>query len=319
MAQSEPASSMAAGQPPPPPPLLTNVVAQNNNPGSYDELHRKCKDVFPMCFEGAKAMLQKGLSSHFQISHTVSISPMNTGYRFGATYVGTKQVGPQESFPVLLGDTDVNGNTSATLIHQFGERWRCKVQSQVQGGKFAAWQGTGEYRGRMSTLGLTVANPDIISESGIVVGQYLRRVLPQLDLGAELVYQYGKQVPGGHFSMLSYAARYNGANFIATGTISGSSALHLCYYHKQTQNLSFGVEWELSRRGGQEESVATFGYQIEMPEDGVTLRASADTNWTVGGVFEKRLHQNMPFTLALSGMLNHVKAVGKFGIGLIVG
>jgi hypothetical protein len=44
-----------------------------------------------------------------------------------------------------------------------------------------------------------------------------------------------------------------------------------------------------------------------------------DTNWTVGGVFEKRLHQNLPFTLALSGMLNHVKAAGKFGIGLIVG
>ena len=38
------------------------------NPGAYDELHRKCRDIFPMCFEGAKAMLQKGLSNNFQVS-----------------------------------------------------------------------------------------------------------------------------------------------------------------------------------------------------------------------------------------------------------
>uniref|UniRef100_A0A914S2F2 Uncharacterized protein n=1 Tax=Parascaris equorum TaxID=6256 RepID=A0A914S2F2_PAREQ len=49
------------------------------------------------------------------------------------------------------------------------------------------------------------------------------------------------------------------------------------------------------------------------------MRASIDTNWTVGGVFEKKLSQNLPFTLAISGMLNHVKAQGKFGIGLIIG
>lgn len=38
-----------------------------NNPGSYEELHRKTRDIFPMCFEGAKFMVQKGLSSHFQV------------------------------------------------------------------------------------------------------------------------------------------------------------------------------------------------------------------------------------------------------------
>ena len=37
------------------------------NPGSYEELHRKARDVFPTCFEGAKLMVNKGLSSHFQV------------------------------------------------------------------------------------------------------------------------------------------------------------------------------------------------------------------------------------------------------------
>lgn len=30
------------------------------------------------------------------------------------------QVGPAEAYPILLGDTDVNGNTTATILHQLG-------------------------------------------------------------------------------------------------------------------------------------------------------------------------------------------------------
>lgn len=34
---------------------------------SYEDLHRKCRDVLPICFEGAKFIVSKGLSSHFQV------------------------------------------------------------------------------------------------------------------------------------------------------------------------------------------------------------------------------------------------------------
>lgn len=54
-------------------------------------------DVFPASFEGAKVMVNKGLSNHFQISHTLNMSSIiPSGYRFGATYVGTKQYSPTE-------------------------------------------------------------------------------------------------------------------------------------------------------------------------------------------------------------------------------
>lgn len=90
-------------------------------------------------------MVQKGLSSHFQvgfilllygcfvfqISHTLSISQALTGYRFGATYVGNTQTGPNEAFPVFLGDMDLQGNTQATVLHQIGN-FRGKFQGQVQ-------------------------------------------------------------------------------------------------------------------------------------------------------------------------------------------
>jgi mitochondrial import receptor subunit TOM40 len=61
----------------------------------------------------------------------MSISQSNTGYRFGATYVGSNQTGPNESFPVLLGDMDLQGNTAGTILHQIG-KYRMKFQGQVQ-------------------------------------------------------------------------------------------------------------------------------------------------------------------------------------------
>lgn len=262
-------------------------------------------------------MVQKGLSSHFQISHTVSISQANTGYRFGTTYVGTKQVGAGEAFPVLLGDTDASGNTSATVLHQFGDHLRVKLQAQTQQGKLAAAQSTFERRGRLSTLGLTIANPDLVNGNGIVVGHFLRRITERLDLGAELVYQYDKKsIPGSQISVLSYAARYTAPHWVFSGTV-GPSGLHACYHHKQSETLQFGVEFESNFR--MQEAVTTFAYQVEIPEAHMNLRASVDTNWTVGAVLEKKLSMQLPFTLAISGLLNHVKAQGKFGVGLIIG
>jgi mitochondrial import receptor subunit TOM40 len=285
------------------------------NPGPFDELHKRCKDCFPVCFDGAKLMLNKGLSSHFQISHTLSMSPVNNGYRFGVTYVGSKQLSASESFPVVLGETDLDGNVSATCIHQFSDKLRCKFMSQIQQNKIAATQLTGEYRSRLATSSLTVANPDLVSDSGILVGSYLRRVHPKLDLGLELVYQYGRQIPGAQISVLSYAARYLSDNFTAAGSLS-SSGLHCSYYHKQRSDLQLGVEWETNLRLN--ESVASLGYQLELPKANATFRGSIDSQGTVSATLEKKLLP-LPFTFALSGAINHSKAQSRFGIAFIAG
>lgn len=131
-----------------------------------------------------------------QVTHTLSISKATTGYRFGATYVGEKTAGPGESYPVLLGDTDPQGNTSATVLHQFGDKYRVKLQSQVQQGKLSAAHANIERRGAFSTIGLTVVNPNLVANSGVVVGQFLRRLTERLDVGAELIYQRERGIPG---------------------------------------------------------------------------------------------------------------------------
>lgn len=62
----------------------------------------------------------------------MTLSQALTGYRFGATYVGTNSLGSNESYPVLLGDVDLQGNSSATIVHQFANNIRLKLQSQIQ-------------------------------------------------------------------------------------------------------------------------------------------------------------------------------------------
>lgn len=114
---------------------------------------------------------------------------------------------------------------------------------------------------------------------------------------------------------MSYAARYTAPFWTASATV-GSTNIHACYYHKQTENVQFGVEFESNLR--LQEAITTLAYQVEIPDD-IVMRASVDTNWTVAAVLEKKLSRQLPFTLALSGMLNHVKNSGKFGIGLIIG
>lgn len=87
-------------------------------------------------------------------------------FRFGATYVGTKQICPTEAYPVLFGDIDPTGNLNANIIHQLGQRLRAKVAVQVQRSKFTAVQVTNDYRGDAYTASITVGNPDVLNGSG---------------------------------------------------------------------------------------------------------------------------------------------------------
>ncbi|OUC48341.1 eukaryotic porin [Trichinella nativa] len=272
-----------------------------NNPGPIEEVHKKCKDIFPVIFDGAKLHLQKSLSNHFSVGHSWNMSPVNNGYHFCATYVGKKQMGPQEAYPVLLGDSDASGNVTARLMHHLTDRLRLTLASQLMNGRLLFGQCTAEWRGKVSTSAFTLANTDLVNDSGVMAASYFRRVHPRVDVGVELLYQYGKNVPGGQNTLLNYAARYSGNQF-TLGSTFGSNAFHLSCHVKKRENLQFGVEWETNFRT--RESTASLGI--------------VDSNFNVGAILEKKLTP-LPFTLALSGFTNFAKDVSRFGIGLIIG
>uniref|UniRef100_A0A3B1J0H9 Translocase of outer mitochondrial membrane 40 homolog (yeast) n=1 Tax=Astyanax mexicanus TaxID=7994 RepID=A0A3B1J0H9_ASTMX len=168
------------------------------NPGTFEECHRKCKEVFPMQMEGVRLVVNKGLSNHFQVSHTVTLSTVGeSGYRFGSTYVGSKQTGPAESFPVIVGDMDNTGSLNAQIIHQLTTHVRSKVAMQTQQHKFVNWQCDAEYRGEDFTAAVTLGNPDVLVGSGsnyvatLTVGgagahaSYYHKANDQLQVGVE--------------------------------------------------------------------------------------------------------------------------------------
>ncbi|KAK1795417.1 hypothetical protein P4O66_010593 [Electrophorus voltai] len=296
------------------------------NPGTFEECHRKCKEVFPIQMEGVRLVVNKGLSNHFQVSHTITLSTLgDSGYRFGATYVGSKQTGPAESFPVMVGDMDNTGSLNAQIIHQMTTHVRSKVAMQTQQHKFVNWQCDAEYRGDDFTAAVTLGNPDVLVGSGILVAHYLQSLSPALALGGELVYH---RRPGEEGTVTSLVGRYTGSNYVATLTVGGAGA-HASYYHKANDqvvlsfsplpvapHLQVGVEFESSTR--MQETSVSFGYQVDLPKANLQFKGSLDSNWVVGATLEKKL-QPLPLSLALGAFLNHRKNKFQCGFGVTIG
>uniref|UniRef100_A0A3Q3WC26 Uncharacterized protein n=1 Tax=Mola mola TaxID=94237 RepID=A0A3Q3WC26_MOLML len=283
------------------------------NPGTYEECHRKCKEVFPLQMEGVRLVVNKGLSNHFQVSHTITLSTLGEScYRFGSTYVGSKQTGPAESFPVMVGDMDNAGSLNAQIIHQLTTAVRSKIAMQTQQHKFVSWQCDMEYRGEDFTTAVTLGNPDVLVGSGILVAHYLQSVTPALALGGELVYH---RRPGEEGTVTSLLGRYTGDNYVATLTLGGAGA-HATYYHKANDQLQIGVEFEASTR--MQDTTTSFGYQLDLPKANLLFKGTVDSNWVVGATLEKKLLP-LPLTLALGAFLNHRKNKFQCGFGVTIG
>jgi len=290
----------------------------SKNPGIFDDVFKKIKDLMPPTFEGAKLSVTKMLSSHFQVSHSMTLSSgQNSGYKFGANYVGTQLYSQSEVFPVILGDIDANGNSNAQIIHQWSDKFRTRLLAQVQGYKMAGYQLAMDYRTPFTTTSLTLANVDLFSNSGIGVLQHLTRVTSTIDAGAELLYQASPMMPGGHIGIISLVAKYRGLDWFAGVKLSPAGVMNLGYFHQKPNSpLQLGVELETSL--AVKESSATFSYQYDLNKANTTFRGMLDTNGLVTAVIEKRLTP-LPFTFMLSSSLNHAKAAYRFGVGLMIG
>lgn len=288
------------------------------NPGTIEDLHKRAQTVFPMYFEGAKLLVNKGLNSHFQVSHTLTMSSMQpSGYRFGATYVGNKMLSPSEAFPLFMADMDPSGNLNANIVHAPTDRTRVKFISQIDGGKWASTQVTGDYKADTYTASLTLGNPDLVHGSGVGVLHYLKTVTEKLALGAELAYQASPQLPGGHVAVVSLASRlaFDKDSALAA-TMGNAGQIHATYWQKCSDQLQMGVELETNIKMG--EARATLGYEVDVAKANLLVRGSVDTSMIVRAVVEKKLAP-LPFTLALCGLLNHKKSQYQFGCGLIIG
>ncbi|XP_075909904.1 mitochondrial import receptor subunit TOM40B-like isoform X1 [Petromyzon marinus] len=299
--------------PPPPAPGRGRGTSNLPNPGSFDSLHRQCKDVFPVQMEGVKVTVNKELSSHFKASHTVIMSALGLpGYQFSTTYVGSSEWGPGECYPVLLGEMDSSGSLNAQCSHRLTEHIRTKAVFQTQQDRFVNWQLDTEYRGDDFTATLTLGHPNLPNTSGVAVAHFLQSVWGGLALGGELVLH---RHAGTHGAILTAAGRYTGENWVATLNV-GQGGAHASYYHRANRQVQVGVEFEASTRT--RETSCSFAYQLTLPRTSTVFRACADSNWVVGAVLERRLRP-LPLTLALGAFLSHRRSRFQCGFSLTAG
>lgn len=282
----------------------------------FEDLHRKVKELQPMLWDGIKLALNRPLTPHLQISHSLSMGMMSSSYKFGANFMGTKQVSPVESYPVLASEIQCDGQLNANFIHLLNPRMKAKLV-----GSFAKNQCTGaqvslDYRGDNYTTTLTAANVDLIKNSGVLVGHLLHQITKSISLGPELLVQYGQQDSKLRMiSQLSLGGRYNADKYHVDATLSIGGA-HISCYQKANENLHFGAEIMTDRVSNQ--SNAGFYYQYDLTKSHTSFKGSIDTAWNVGAVLEKRFYP-LPVTLSMSAVLNHSKNSTTVGLGLTVG
>ncbi|KAF3425708.1 hypothetical protein E2986_00815 [Frieseomelitta varia] len=287
------------------------------NPGSFEEIHKKVKDLYPQNFEGARLIINKILSDHFNVTHSITLSSVTpSGYKFGAKYVGTKLVSLKERYPIVVGDITPNGNLTASFVHTLGCRFRYKLSAQIADGKWKASSSSLEYRSNDFTVAVTLANPKLTKRQGTVVIHFLQSITSRIALGAEIACLRGSKVPGGQQTIMCMAFRYSTGPTTLSGTI-GEAGLHLCYHRKASSQLELGVELETNTRTHQ--SIATIVYQVNVPYADLVFRGIVNSETTVGGVFEKKLYPIPESSLVISALLNHKKQQFRVGVGLNIG
>uniref|UniRef100_A0A665UPX2 Translocase of outer mitochondrial membrane 40 like n=2 Tax=Echeneis naucrates TaxID=173247 RepID=A0A665UPX2_ECHNA len=283
------------------------------NPGSFHSLHRSCKDVFPQQIEGIKMIINKTLSSFFKASHTLHLSAVCPSYyRFHVEHLQSDHCSKDKDAPALIGEMDSSGSLNAHALLHLTERIRARTVFQTQQSQFVTWQFETEYRGSDFTAAVTVANPDVLRESVILVAHFLQSVSSGLVLGGELVYHRGRAEEGG---ILTLAGQYSRPNWVATLN-AGKGGAHASYYHRANKQIQVGVEFEASTRT--QETTTSFGYQMELPEANMVFRGMINSRCIIGGVLEKRLTP-LPATLIMGAFVNHRGDKLQVGLGVHVG
>lgn len=172
-----------------------------------------------------------------------------------------------------------------------------------------------DYAGNDFTAQIKAMNPSILDGplTGIFIGSYLQSVTPRLSLGLEAVYQRAAASLGPE-SVISYAGRYKGDDWIASAQLMTQGGLQASYWRRLSQQLETGVDLNLqvaglgAAQGGmmggiRKEGTATFGAKYDFRAS--TFRAQIDSAGKLGVLLEKRVVPMVQLTFA--GEIDHVK------------
>ncbi|CAK7892991.1 mitochondrial import receptor subunit Tom40p [[Candida] anglica] len=296
------------------------------NPGTIENLNKEVsRDVFlqQYFFTGLRADLNKAfsMSPAFQTSHTLSIgSNVLPPYAFSALYAADDYF--------VQGNIDNDLSFSGRVNYGWDKHNISKLTLQIAQAQPAMVQLEQDYQASDFSINLKSLNPSFLDGgfTGVAVGSLLQSLTPNLAVGLEAMYskQAGSVPPD---SAVSYVARYNAGNWIASAQLQAQGALIASFWRKVTDKVEAGLETQVaatmkpitdSLMGtpiGYEpvvEGQTTIGAKYEYRQS--VFRGQVDSLGKVGVFMEKRVLPTV--SILFSGEIDHAKNASKLGLGL---
>jgi len=294
-----------------------------SNPGSVEKLSREVDyDVFltNQSFSGLRAEIAKSfsMSPMFQVSHSLAMgSQALSPYNFAAMY-GSPRIFCQGSI-----------DNEFALSGRFNYRWASglvtKSSAQIAPGSQSMFSLEQDYVGADFTAAAKAMNPSILEGglTGIFVADYLQSITPRLALGLNAVWQRAAMNQGPD-TMVSYAAKYKGDDWIGTAQLAPvAGSLRVSYWRRLADKVEAGVALDLAAAPGmalgpgmmtppRREGTATVGAKYDFRAS--TFRAQVDSTGKVSCLLDKRIAPAVQVTF--SGEIDHVKSTSKLGLAV---
>lgn len=171
-----------------------------------------------------------------------------------------------------------------------------------------------DYTGADFTASVKAMNPSILEGglTGIFIGDYLQSITPRLALGLNAMWQRAAMNTGPD-TLVSYAARYKGDDWIASGQLVAAGGLQLSYWRRLAEKVEGGVDVNLQVAPGagggmmggplKKEGTTTIGAKYSFRAS--SFRAQLDSQGRLGCLFEKHIAPAVSVTF--SGEIDHVK------------
>lgn len=296
------------------------------NPGTIENINKEVsRDVFlnQYFFTGLRADLNKAFSMApaFQTSHTLSVgSNVLPAYAFLALYA------TDDYF--VQGNIDNDLSFSGRVNYGWDKNNISKVTLQIAHGQPLMCQLEQDYQANDFSINLKLLNPSFLDGgfSGVAVGSLLQSLTSRLSVGLEAMYlRQAVSVPPD--SAVSYVARYNAGDWIASANLQAQGALVASFWRKVSDKVEAGVETQVaatmkpvtdSLMGtpiGFEpvvEGQTTIGAKYEYRTS--VFRGQLDSTGKVAVFMERRLLPTI--AVLFSGEIDHAKNTSRLGLGL---
>lgn len=213
---------------------------------------------------------------------------------------------------------DTNGIFQGKYHYSFTSGLSAKLQAQVSPlpGQ-SMFQTELDYQGIDYALNAKAINPDISDRAcGIYTASYLQSVHPNVALGLETIVQ---RMPDPmrarriyQETALNFVTRLVVDKSILTVNLQQLSAMQASFFHKVSEKVEIGTEWQAVFAGPRKDSLCTASVKFDYKQ--ALIRAQVDTTGKVGLHYEEKLFPG--FSLLLSSELDHVKQASRWGVGV---